>query len=96
MNRGAWALTKPWLAEKQYWYLIKWDVAADLVVEGVNGALIFKSGDIDSLSKELNLLTRDKELLKRCGEQSRTIIIKVDWNFTDIAKAIEKKINETN
>jgi glycosyltransferase involved in cell wall biosynthesis len=68
--------------------------AADLVKEGLNGC-IFKTGDMNSLTEKLQLLTGDKNLLLKYGGQSKKII--KDWNFTNIAGAIENKVlHETN
>ena len=68
--------------------------AADLVLPVQNGA-IFKEGDLDDLINCLRTLTEDKNKLTRLGERSK-ILIK-DWNFLNIAKAIEQKLSdETN
>jgi len=67
--------------------------AASLVTEGINGA-IFKASDINSIIEKLQMLTADKKILSACGEQSRSII--KDWNFENMAAAIEKKLNETD
>jgi len=63
--------------------------AVDLVREHLNGA-IFKAGDVADLTDKLKDLTADDALLKKYGEQSRLII--KDWNFTNIALAIENKL----
>jgi glycosyltransferase involved in cell wall biosynthesis len=63
--------------------------AVDLVKDDVNGA-IFKAGDVADLSDKLKDLTADNDLLKKYGEQSRLMI--KDWNFTNIALAIENKL----
>jgi glycosyltransferase involved in cell wall biosynthesis len=63
--------------------------AVDLVKDHVNG-VIFKAGDITDLSDKLKDLTADSDLLKKYGEQSQLII--KDWNFTNIAQAIENKL----
>ena len=68
--------------------------AADLVAEGSNGA-VFKASNINSIIEKLRWLTADKKLLQAYGRQSQ-IIIK-DWNFENMAAAIEKKVlNETD
>jgi glycosyltransferase involved in cell wall biosynthesis len=63
--------------------------AADLVKSGQNGA-IFKAGDVNDLTISLQQLTKSKAQLVKFGEQSRLII--KDWNFLNIAKAIENKL----
>ena len=63
--------------------------AVDLVKNGQNGA-IFKAGDVNDLTENLRKLTNNKDELDKFGEQSR-IIIK-DWDFLNIAKAIENKL----
>ncbi|MEB0260630.1 MULTISPECIES: glycosyltransferase family 4 protein [unclassified Mucilaginibacter] len=68
--------------------------AIDLVKPGYNGA-IFKSGDEKSLLKNLTELTGSANGLTELGKHSG-IIIK-NWDFTQIAIAIENKLlNETN
>jgi len=67
--------------------------AASLVTGGINGA-VFKASDINSIIEKLQWLTADKKLLFDYGERSRAII--EEWNFVNIAAAIEKKLNETN
>jgi len=68
--------------------------AANLIEPGRNGA-IFRSDSLDSLTHELDLLTNDKKQLVEMGIASKEII--KDWNFTNIAKAIEKQLqNETH
>jgi glycosyltransferase involved in cell wall biosynthesis len=62
---------------------------ADLVNNGLNGD-VFKAGNVKDIIKKLQQLTKDKSLLFKYGKQSQ-IIIK-DWNFTNAAIAIEKKI----
>jgi glycosyltransferase involved in cell wall biosynthesis len=62
---------------------------ADLVNHGLNGD-VFKAGNIKDIAKKLQQLTKDKSLLLKYGQQSQ-IIIK-DWNFTNVAIAIEKEI----
>ncbi|MFD0749299.1 glycosyltransferase family 4 protein [Mucilaginibacter calamicampi] len=66
--------------------------AADLVQSDVNGA-VFKSNEIKSLIAELTRLIRSKSTLLTFGKNSHKII--QQWNFTEIAKAIENKLNET-
>ncbi len=61
----------------------------DLVKSGQNGAT-FKAAEINDITGCLQQLTNDKIQLVKYGERSR-IIIK-DWNFTNIALAIENKI----
>ena len=63
--------------------------AADLVKDSINGA-IFKSGDREDVENKLKQLTADKNLLQRYGEASQAII--KNWNFTNIALAIENKL----
>ena len=63
--------------------------AIDLVKPGVNGA-IFISDDQQSLLKELDRLTESKEQLNKYGAASKEII--KDWNFTNIAVAIEHQL----
>jgi glycosyltransferase involved in cell wall biosynthesis len=63
--------------------------AADLVVDGQNGA-VFKAGDAESLAACLNALTADQPQLAVLGERSKALI--KDWNFLNIAKAIEQKL----
>ncbi|RYU91609.1 glycosyltransferase [Mucilaginibacter terrigena] len=68
--------------------------AIDLVKPGYNGA-IFKSGDENSLLKKLTELTGSADRLTELGKHSGMII--KDWDFTQIAIAIENKLlNETN
>jgi len=67
--------------------------AASLVTESINGA-IFKASDINSIIEKLQMLTADKKILSAYGDQSRSII--KDWNFENMAAAIEKKLNETD
>jgi glycosyltransferase involved in cell wall biosynthesis len=62
---------------------------ADLVKIGENGA-VFKSGDENNLARNLQHLTKDKAQLVRLGQQSELIIR--DWNFEQIAQAIENKL----
>ncbi len=63
--------------------------AADLIVDGQNGA-VFKEGDADNLAACLNTLTTNKAQLAVFGERSEALI--KDWNFLNIAKAIEQKL----
>lgn len=63
--------------------------AADLVANGLNGE-VFKAGNLKALTEKLQQLTKDKSLLLKYGKQSQHII--ADWNFTNAAKAMEKKI----
>ncbi|HWZ16306.1 MAG TPA: glycosyltransferase family 4 protein [Mucilaginibacter sp.] len=63
--------------------------AADLVAGGLNGE-VFKAGNLKALTEKLQQLTKDKSLLLEYGKQSQLII--ADWNFTNAAKAMEKKI----
>ena len=63
--------------------------AVDLILPGENGS-IFSEGDENSLIAYLQQLTNNKELLIRFGKLSRKII--EDWNFTNIAIAIENKL----
>ncbi|GAC1309879.1 MAG: hypothetical protein NVSMB24_26110 [Mucilaginibacter sp.] len=63
--------------------------AADLVTGGLNGE-VFKAGNLKALTEKLRQLTKDKSLLLKYGKQSQMII--ADWNFTNAAKAMEKKI----
>ncbi len=68
--------------------------AADLVLPGQNGA-IFEEGDLDALLDSLRMLTADKKKLAVFGERSKVLI--KNWNFLNIAKAIEQKLlNEAN
>ncbi len=67
--------------------------AASLVIEGFNGA-IFKASDISSIIEQLEILTADKKLLWAYGERSRFVI--KEWNFVNMATAIENKVNETH
>jgi glycosyltransferase involved in cell wall biosynthesis len=63
--------------------------AADLVKNGQNGT-VFKSGDINNLTECLLQLTKSKAQLVKFGLRSGLII--KDWNFTNIAEAIEQKL----
>lgn len=63
--------------------------AIDLIKEDINGS-IFKSGDIEALSKCLEQLTRSKTTLHKLGEHSKEMI--TDWSFIKIAEAIEDKL----
>ncbi len=63
--------------------------AADLVSDNSNG-YVFKAGDITDLILKLKKLTENKETLLRYGEQS--LIVIRDWNFVNIAKAIEGRL----
>ncbi|MDB5143951.1 MAG: glycosyl transferase family 1 [Mucilaginibacter sp.] len=63
--------------------------AADLVKNGQNGA-VFKSGEINDLTECLLQLTENKAQLVKFGLRSGLII--KDWNFTNIAEAIERKL----
>jgi glycosyltransferase involved in cell wall biosynthesis len=63
--------------------------AADLVKNSENG-YIFNAGNIEDLKTKLVLLVDDKDKVKAFGEASRRII--KDWNFTNIAQAIENKL----
>lgn len=66
--------------------------AANLVINEMNGR-VFRSGDLDNLMMCLKELTSAKTMLTTYGEQSRLMI--KDWNFINIAKAIENQlINE--
>ncbi|MDB5145707.1 MAG: glycosyltransferase family 4 protein [Mucilaginibacter sp.] len=68
--------------------------AVDLIKDEYNG-LVFKSGNFNALQTCLTQLTNSKSLLNDYGLNSIKII--KDWNFLNIATAIEKKIlNETN
>jgi glycosyltransferase involved in cell wall biosynthesis len=62
---------------------------ADLVRIGENGA-VFRSGDVNNLTRNLQHLTKEKALLLKFGTRSTTII--KDWNFTNIAEAIENRL----
>ena len=64
--------------------------AADLVTNGVNGA-IFAHGDVNALCQSLENLTLSKTELKNYGIQSAKTIN--DWNFVKIAEAIESRVN---
>lgn len=67
--------------------------AADLVEEGINGA-IFKSGDVNDLISRLRYLVQSKTVLAKYGEHSAAKI--KDWDFSNIVMAIENKlIHET-
>lgn len=61
--------------------------ATDLVKPGINGN-IFKSEDADGLLRSLVKLTQSKDVLSTYGHQSKVIIS--EWNFEQIALAIEK------
>jgi len=63
--------------------------AVDLVKDGYNG-MTFKSGNATDIKRCLDQLTSAKALLKQYGHHS-SIRIK-DWNFLNIALAIEKRI----
>jgi glycosyltransferase involved in cell wall biosynthesis len=63
--------------------------AADLVKNGQNGA-VFRSGEINDLTECLQQLTENKAQLVKFGLRSGLII--KDWNFTNIAEAIEQKL----
>lgn len=63
--------------------------AVDLVKDGYNGAT-FISGDADDLLHKLKDLTESKEKLNQYGKHSLNHI--KDWNFTNIAVAIESKL----
>ena len=63
--------------------------AADLVAAGQNGAA-FKEGDLGGLVDCMGELTADKTKLAKFGERSKVMIS--DWNFLNIAKAIEQKL----
>jgi len=63
--------------------------AADLAQIGENGA-VFRAGDENNLTRNLQHLTNDKAQLVRLGRQSELII--KDWSFTKIAEAIENKL----
>ncbi|WP_316811399.1 glycosyltransferase family 4 protein [Pedobacter heparinus] len=65
--------------------------AVDLVKDGYNG-MTFKSGDATDIRRCLDQLTSSKALLKQYGSHS-SLVIK-DWNFLNIALAIENEINE--
>lgn len=68
--------------------------AADLVKNGENG-YIFSAGNMEDLRAKLLILVADKNKAVAFGETSRRII--KDWNFTNIALAIEDKLlNETH
>lgn len=68
--------------------------ATDLIIGGQNGA-VFKEGDQESLADCLSELTLDKARLIMFGERAKTLIR--EWNFLNIAKAIEDKLlNEAN
>ncbi|MGZ3757844.1 MAG: glycosyltransferase family 4 protein [Mucilaginibacter sp.] len=68
--------------------------AVDLVKNEQNG-IIFRSGSAADLLLGLQKLTENKELLKKYGLASASII--EPWNFLNIAKAIENVMtNETN
>ncbi|MFI5163279.1 MAG: glycosyltransferase family 4 protein [Sphingobacteriales bacterium] len=66
--------------------------AIDLVKKDVNGD-IFESGNEDSLVNSLDELTRTKTRLTEMGKNSALII--KDWNFVNIAIAIENKLTDT-
>lgn len=63
--------------------------AADLVKNGQNGA-VFKSGEINDLTECLQELTENRAQLVKFGLRSGLMI--EDWNFTNIAEAIEQKL----
>ncbi|HEY4196557.1 MAG TPA: glycosyltransferase family 4 protein [Mucilaginibacter sp.] len=63
--------------------------AINLVKDDDNGA-IFKSGDADDLLQKLKSLVESKEKLNRYGKHALNHI--KDWNFTNIAMAIESKL----
>jgi len=63
--------------------------SVDLVHNELNGT-VFNAGNINDLTNKLMELTRDIDLLKTYGAESQTII--KDWNFTNIALAIENKL----
>lgn len=65
--------------------------AADLVVPGKNG-YIFKSGSAGELADRLSDLLADPEQLRKFGAASLRLIR--DWNFTNIADAIEKGVTQ--
>ena len=65
--------------------------AADLVKTGYNGA-IFESGKIESLIAKLDELSRSKHELVIMGSNSKKII--KEWNFENIAMAIENTVNK--
>jgi glycosyltransferase involved in cell wall biosynthesis len=68
--------------------------AADLVKNDYNG-IVFKNGDRADLIACLNRLLQSKQLLANFGKNAATLI--ADWNFTNIALAIETKlINEAS
>ena len=64
--------------------------APDLVKDGVNG-YVFRSEDGVDLINKLKLLTASKRELRTLGTHSANMI--KDWNFTSIADAIEKRLN---
>ena len=64
--------------------------AVDLVKRDFNG-VIFESGKKDALAKSLNYLTESKNRLSKMGANSKLLIS--DWNFLNIAFAIEQKLN---
>lgn len=66
--------------------------AVDLVKEGYNGA-IFQSTQVNDLIIKLTKLTNSKAELQEYGNNSRNLI--KNWNFKQIAEAIENKLNET-
>lgn len=63
--------------------------AVDLVKPGINGS-IFISNDPSSLLKELDKLTESRAQLNKLGSASKELI--KDWNFTNIAVAIEQQL----
>jgi len=63
--------------------------AADLVKDDDNGAT-FISGDVDDLLQKLKSIVASKGKLNQYGKHSLNHI--KDWNFTNIAMAIESKL----
>ena len=63
--------------------------AIDLIKDNDNGA-IFASGDINDLKQKLKTLIKSPEELRGYGVNSLNRI--KDWNFTNIAVAIESKL----
>ena len=63
--------------------------AADLVLEGKNGA-IFQAGNVEDLAFKIQSLSQQKSLLKKYGQASAEII--KSWNFQVAVKLMQEKI----
>ena len=66
--------------------------AIDLVAD--ENGMIFKNEDIDDLTACLKKMTTDREKLAILGNASKKII--KNWNFVNIAQAIEAEVNMGN